>query len=80
MDFPDSLAIRFCHPLLPAGLLDDNLCPYRAVVDKFLLVVQHLHVHVKRPIEECQINLNCTSFNLEIGLTFLFFFHLNLTY
>ena len=36
-DFPDSLslAIRLYHPSLPAGLLDYNLCPDRAVVDKF---------------------------------------------
>ena len=33
------LAIRPNHPSFPAGLLDYNLCPYRAVVDRFLLVV-----------------------------------------
>ena len=30
--------------------LDCILCPYTAVVDKFLLVSQHLHVHVKGSI------------------------------
>ena len=30
-----SLAIRLYHPLLPVGLLDYTLCPYRAIVDKF---------------------------------------------
>ena len=41
MDFPDSLslslsvAIGLYRPSLPAGLLDNILYPYRAVVDKF---------------------------------------------
>ena len=39
-------------PSLPAGLLDYLLCPYQAVVDKFLLVSQHLHIHVKGSIGE----------------------------
>ena len=42
-----SLAICFYHPLLPAGLPDYILCPYRAVVDKFLLASQHSHINVK---------------------------------
>ena len=39
-----SLAIRLYRPSLPSGLLDNILCLYRAVVDKFFLIVQHLHV------------------------------------
>ena len=35
------------HPSLPASPIVYILCPYRAVVDKSLLVVQHLHVRVK---------------------------------
>ena len=47
-----SLAIRLSHPLLPASPLENILCPYRTVVDKFLLVVKHLHVCVKGSIGE----------------------------
>ena len=36
-----SVATRLYYPSLPAGLVDLILCPYRAVVDKFLLVVLH---------------------------------------
>ena len=43
MDFPDTLSPFVYYPSLPAGLLDYILCPHR--VDKFLLVIQHLHVH-----------------------------------
>ena len=32
MDFTNSFTIRLLHP---AGLLDNILCPYKAVVDKF---------------------------------------------
>ena len=32
--------------------LDNNLYPYRAVVDRFLLVGQHLHVRVKESLVE----------------------------
>ena len=32
--------------------LDDTLCPYRVGVDKFLLVVQHLHVCEERSLGE----------------------------
>ena len=52
-DFPDSfslslsLVIRLYHPSLLVGLLEYILYSYRAVVDKFLMVVQHPHVHVK---------------------------------
>ena len=43
-----SLTIRPYHPSLPEGLPDYILCPYKAIVDRFLLVTQHLHVRVKR--------------------------------
>ena len=43
---------RFYHPLLQAGLLDYILCPYRAVVDKFQLVIQHLHVRAQGYVGE----------------------------
>ena len=38
-----------------AGIQDYILCVYRAVVNKFYLVVQHLHVSVKGYIEECRL-------------------------
>ena len=40
------------HPSLPAGLLDYILCLYRAVIDKFWLVGQHLLIHMKGSIGE----------------------------
>ena len=43
-DFPPPPAFRLYQLLLSAGLLDYNLCPYRAAVDKFLLVGKHLEV------------------------------------
>ena len=65
-DFPDSLslslslyiyiyiyiAILLYLPSLPAGFQDYVPCPYEAVVDKFWLVVQLLHICVKGSIEE----------------------------
>ena len=41
MDFPDSLSLFICsyRPLLLASLPKYILCPYRAVVDKFLLAI-----------------------------------------
>ena len=42
-----SLAIRLYRPSLLEGILDDILCPYRTVEDKFLLVVQHLLFRMK---------------------------------
>ena len=36
-DFPDSLSILFYHLSFPAGLLDNILCPYRAVVHPILM-------------------------------------------
>ena len=50
-----SLAIRLYHPSLPVRLPDDIMRLYRAVVDKFLLVGQHLHARVKRSIGERNI-------------------------
>ena len=47
-----SLSIHVYHPLHPSGPLHNILCPYRDVVGKFLLVVQHLLVHVKEYIGE----------------------------
>ena len=35
------LAIRLYHPSLPVYLIDYIQCPYRPVIDKFLLVGQH---------------------------------------
>ena len=46
-----SLTIRLYHLYLPTGPLDNILCPYWAVEDKFLLVGLHLHVCVKGPLE-----------------------------
>ena len=62
MYFSLSLAIHPYHPLLPAGLLNNIQCPYRAVVGKFLLVGQHWHVRVKRSTGECHI---CRSLLLQ---------------
>ena len=45
-----SLTILLYHSLLPAGFLD--YIPWPVVVDKFLLVVQHLHICVNRSIVE----------------------------
>ena len=42
-----SLTISLWRPLLPTGPLDYILCPYRAILDKFFLIVQHLHVRMK---------------------------------
>ena len=50
-DFPDPLS-SFVSIVHPAALLDYILCSHRAVVDKFLLVVQYLLVHVKGSIGE----------------------------
>ena len=50
--FPDSFAIRLYHPSLPPGLVNYILFPHWAVVNKFLLVVQDLHVRVMESIGE----------------------------
>ena len=50
-----SFAICHYHPSLLEGPLNYILCPYRAVVDKFLSVFQHLHVNVKGSIGERHI-------------------------
>ena len=47
-----SLAIHLYHPSFLTDPLDYILCPYRAVIDRFQLVIQHLHIRVKGPIEE----------------------------
>ena len=47
-----SLTIRPYLPSLLTGLLDNIMCPYRATVDKFLLVCQHSHVRLKQSIGE----------------------------
>ena len=52
LDFHDSLSTLVYYPSLPAGLLDYFLYPYRTVVDKFLLVSQHLHIRVSGSIRE----------------------------
>ena len=59
-DFPDSLSfslsLNIClyHPSLLAGPLDYIPYPNRAVVERFLLVIQHLHVRVEGSIGECR--------------------------
>ena len=50
MDIPNFLAICVRRLSLLAGLLDDIQYSYRAVVDKFSLVVQNLFVRVKGSI------------------------------
>ena len=51
MDFPDSSSL---HPFIPATYrsLQVFLYPHRTVVDKFLLVGKHWHVHLKRSLRE----------------------------
>ena len=46
-DFIDSLGIRLYHPSLPTCPLDYIVCPYRAVIDRLRLVVQHFLVRMK---------------------------------
>ena len=50
-----SLTIHLYHPSLPVGLLDYIPCPYRAVVDKCLLINKHLYVRVKGSIGEYRL-------------------------
>ena len=66
-------------PSLPGGLPGYILYPYRAVIDKFLVVIQRLHVQVKRSIGEhhmssslllqqcptCLVCLICTVLEME---------------
>ena len=49
------ISIRTSYSLFLASLSDYILCPYRAVVDKFLLVGQYWRVHIKKCIEECPL-------------------------
>ena len=44
------LSILPYHRSLPTGLPNNIVCPFRAVVGKFLLVGQHRHVNVKKSI------------------------------
>ena len=46
------LSIGPYHPSLLASLPNYILCPYRAVIDRSLLVGQHWHDHLKKSIEE----------------------------
>ena len=51
------LIICFYHPLPLGGLQDYILCLYRAIIDKFLLVSQHIHIHEKGSIGETSHSL-----------------------
>ena len=55
-----SLTLTICphHPLLPAGLPDYTLRPYRAFVGKFLLVGQHCHINEKESIGKGHMSLS----------------------
>ena len=72
-----SLFLRPYHPSSPAVLLNYILCPQRADVDKFLLVGQHWHVHVKGSIEERHLWIrpcfSCSVLPLLFVLRRLFF-------
>ena len=68
-----SYITRFFYPLLLTGLLEKILYPYRAVVDKFLLVVQHLQVHVKGSIRECRFWIRAYSSNSVPYVLFVLF-------
>ena len=54
-DFRNSLSPYVYHPSLLAGLPGYILYPYRAAVDRFHLVILHLHVHVKGSTGECRL-------------------------
>ena len=51
-NFSDSPSIRSYLPSLSAGPPYNILCLHKTVIGKFLLVVQHWHVHMKRFIRE----------------------------
>ena len=51
-----SLSIRPYCPSLPAGLSNYSLYPHRTDINKFLLMGQYWHVHVKESIEERHMN------------------------
>ena len=88
MDFPNSLplslslslslsfAIRLWQPSLPADFEDHILCPYIAVVDKFSLVVQHLHVHVKASIGGRHLSVRPNFFSSVPHVLFVIFWWL----
>ena len=69
--------IRLDQPKLLAGPLDNILCPYRVVVDKFFLVNQHLHFCLKSFIGENHFWVRPyfpSSIYLVLIVFFLFFF------
>ena len=45
-DFPGTFAIRLYHPSLPASLLHCILCPYIAVLDKFLIQTIYIYIYI----------------------------------
>ena len=60
-----SLSFDIYHPSLSAGFPGYVLCSYRAAVDKFWLVVLHLHVRVKGSIGERRLwDRACSSSNV----------------
>ena len=61
------------HLLLPVGPLDYIQCPYKAVVDRFLSVVQHLNDRVKRSIGEYRLWVrSCFSSSVRHVLSVIF--------
>ena len=58
-----SLPIRPYHPSLWAGFPDYILCPYRAIVSKFLLAGQHWHVLVKGSLGDRYLWVHSCFFN-----------------
>ena len=71
-----SLAMRLYHLSLPVSLLDDILFPYKVVVDKFVLLIQHLHVRLKGSIGECCLWVRpyFSSCVLRVSSVFVVFF------
>ena len=56
-----------------AGLLDYIVCPYRTVVDSFLLAIQNLHVYVKGFIGEHRLSDRLHFFNSVPHVLLVFF-------
>ena len=73
-DFQNSLSlfIGCYHQSLPAGLPDYILYPHRPDVDKFLLVCQHLHVHVKGSIQKDHLCVR-SCFSNSVHMSFFVF-------
>ena len=63
-----SLYIRPYHPSLSTGLLNYILCPHRAIVRKFLLVVQPWHVHVKGSLRVLYCFFSSVSLKISMWL------------